>query len=146
MEKNRTPKALPPGPAPAVQALTRLTQALMAIAEKETQALLRNDFLAFAVLQHEKEKAGLRYAEASGEFRARIEEFRGMDKVLLARLEKLQADLGDKFRGNQNLLGRLYESARSSVQDGLTSFSESDPDARIRFEAKETSPGEGALA
>jgi hypothetical protein len=110
----------------AVQRLIQITQSLVTIAEKETQSLLLSDMLAFSILQYEKEKLAERYVAASEEFRSRIEEFRALDRALLNKLERLQKDLGEKTRANNEMMERMHDIAKKKtrgairvIQDGV---------------------------
>lgn len=116
MQKPQNNKVLPAQPVNAIQQLIRISQNLINVAEKETQALLLNDMLAFAIIQHEKEKLAAQYVTASEEFRNRIEDFRKIDPALIRRLEKLQRDLGEKTHGNNGLVDQIRQRAEKNVK------------------------------
>ena len=71
----------------AMQKMIKLSGALVDLSESETQKLVQNDMLGFAMLQGDKEKLVKNYVQASQEFQARLEEFRGFDQALLDRLD-----------------------------------------------------------
>jgi hypothetical protein len=132
---NRFTKAsLPATPAAAVQHLVRLSQSLLTIAEKETQALLTNDMLAFSIMQYEKEKLANQYVAASEAFRERIEEFRNTDKGLLNKLEKLQKDLATKASDNNALVAQLRDRAQANTQKHMGIMRSAAPGLRVRYD------------
>lgn len=136
--------ALPGSPVAALQALIRLSQSLLTLAEKETQALLLNDMLAFALLQHEKEKLAGDYAKASEEFRSRLEEFRNADRMLLGRLERLQKEMAEKASGNNMLIDQMYQRAQIKAREGVKAMNTLSAGKRIRLEkANDSTTGEG---
>ena len=126
-------KALPANAAAAVQQLIRISQSLLTIAEKETQALLLNDMLAFAILQYEKEKIAEQYTKASEEFRNRLDEFRSTNPVLLNKLEKLQKELSEKATGNNTLVEHARQRAEAATQRSLKNIADMSSKKRIRF-------------
>ncbi len=103
----------------AMQTLIKLTKSLSDLAERESQALMQNDMLSFAILQDEKTMIAERYAQASSEFRARLNEFRGISPALLSRLESLQVQLGEISQQNNAIVARLYEQSRQNTQTTL---------------------------
>lgn len=121
-----TPSAplLPQERSQALMQLIRLTQGLSTLADKEAQALARDDMLTFSVLQDEKDLLSNRYIKASEEFRNRLEDFRGADPTLLDRLVALQKDLGDKTAGNNQVISRIYQKARKTTQSALVTVQE----------------------
>jgi len=121
---NENAPVLPGDPAQALRALLKLSQGLIDLCERETQALVKDDLSAFTVLQDEKESLSLRYAAASSEFRARLEEFRGSEAATLDRLESLQKTLGEKMRANNALIAQMEGSARQKTQDTLLKVQE----------------------
>jgi hypothetical protein len=131
---------LPLSPVTAVQHLIRVSQSLLMLAEKETQALLTNDMLAFSIIQYEKEKLAADYAKSSENFRGRLEEFRNMEPNLLARLEKLQRDLAEKASGNNLLVDRIRKRVFANAQKGLQAAQ----NARVRFAEDSQVKTEGA--
>ena len=102
---NRAPGAV--SPAAAVQRLIQVSQKLVDIGERETQALLQNDIMTFSILQDEKESVTSQYTAASNDFRSRLEDFRGVEKNLLGRLETLQKNIAEKARSNNTIIMRM---------------------------------------
>jgi hypothetical protein len=135
-------KAVPLSPQAAVQNLIRISQSLMVLAEKETQALLFKDLLAFSILQYEKEKIAGEYMSASKEFRTRLNEFRTVDKVLMSRLERLQKDLAEKATSNNALVEQMQTLATMNTQKNIRSMQEASFSRPVRF-SKITSSSEG---
>lgn len=124
---------LPENPLSAMQQLIRISQQLLVLAEKETQALLFKDMLAFSILQYEKEKLTSDYTKTSEDFRNRIEEFRSLDKAIIHRLERLQRELGDKAADNNALVAQIYQSAQEKAGEGLAKASEYSRSKAVRF-------------
>jgi hypothetical protein len=108
----------------AMHTLIKITEQLCTLAEKETQALVRNDTMIFAILQQEKDLLSRRYAQASAEFRARLDEFRTTDRNLLGRLEVLQKKLSEKTVGNNTIVERMHKRARQQTQGTLITAQE----------------------
>lgn len=129
-------------PAPAqdasisLNALIRLTQNLSNLADREAQALAQNDMLAFAILQDEKTLVAEQYMNASEEFRSNINMYRGAEPGLLDRLERLQRDLGEKTRTNNDTVQNIYGQAQARTQSSLLAAQEFGQDQRVRFDAK----------
>lgn len=126
-------------PVVALQRMIRISQNLMMLAEKETQALLVDDMLAFAIMQYEKEKIANEYTAASENFRNRLEEFRNTDPTLLSRLEKLQRDLTEKMRDNNAIVERIRERAQFNAQKNVLKANEPGVARRVRFTKPSTS-------
>lgn len=131
---------LPADTVAAVQKLCRLTQTLIDIADRESQALIRNDSLAFAILQDEKNTQTTLYASASGEFRARLEEFRALPHGLLKRLEDLQRLLGERCRDNNIMVGALRKKAVRSSEPQILNAGHENGDRRVRFDGAAALP------
>ena len=141
---NRFTKAsLPSTPAAAVQHLVRLSQSLLTIAEKETQALLTNDMLAFSIMQYEKEKLASQYVMASEAFRERIEEFRGTDRGLLDKLEKIQKELSMKASDNNALVNQMRERAQANTQKHMGIMRSAMPNLRVRYDDIQKTTNQG---
>jgi hypothetical protein len=132
--QNNNQSTLPAAPVAAIQHLIRISQSLLTIAEKETQALLTNDMLAFSIMQYEKEKLAGSYTQASEAFRARIEEFRNIDRALLNRLEQLQKDLAIKAGDNNALVEQIRQRAMKNTQKSVNSIREMSQNVHVRFE------------
>ncbi len=126
--------SLPSTPAAAVQHLIRLSQSLLTIAEKETQALLTKDMLAFSIMQYEKEKLAGQYMMASEAFRERLEEFRNADRGLLNKLEKLQKDLSVKASDNNRLVEQMRERAQMNTQRSMGAIRDLSQNVRVRYD------------
>ncbi len=137
-KKKEQRPALPQDPATAVQRLLNLTQTLINMAERETQALLQNDILTFSILQDEKEILAGSYERASQDFRSRLNMFRGIDKALLNRLETAQKELGEKTTHNNGMVERLHITAKQNTQKTLLSVQELGQQRPVRFDAAKT--------
>lgn len=124
---------LPAQPETALQHLCRLSQSLLDLAERESQALIHKDMLAFAVLQDEKEALSHKYLGASQEFRSRLEEFRRVPRTALQRLEDLQAKLGERTDDNNALINQIRVQAERRAQDGLLLAQEYGTSDRAEF-------------
>jgi hypothetical protein len=122
----------------AVRTLTKISEQICMLAEKETQALVRSDLVLFAMLQQEKEILSRRYAQASAEFRARLPEFKGADRALLERLEGLQKQIGEKTRANSEMTGRMHKRAAQNTQKTLVTAQELAQIRPVRLASPET--------
>jgi hypothetical protein len=105
--RNTNVKMLAKDPETAIMQLARLTRDLVNFSEAETGALVRNDMIRLAAIQDDKEKLAHQYAKASMEFRARIAEFRGIDKKVIGELESWQTQLARKSEENNTLMARV---------------------------------------
>lgn len=110
---------LPADPVIAVHKMIKFSKALVEMAERESQALVQNDMLTFAILQDEKEKLGAQYTAASEEFRQRLEAFRRVDRALLMRLEQLQRALGEKSHANNMIVEQIRKRSETNTQQTL---------------------------
>jgi hypothetical protein len=117
-------KFLPSDRVQALNTLIKATQALIAMADKETQALAQNDIVTFHILQDEKEFLSGRYEKLSVEFRERLQEFRGADRGLLDRLEKMQNLLGEKTDSNNQVVMQIRDRAQNKTQSSLLTVQE----------------------
>lgn len=117
-------KELPQDSSQALRMLIKFSERIMDISEKETQALVQNDMGTFAVLQDEKEYVSSHYAQASMQFRERLNEFRASDPGLLARLEDLQGELRDKLNNNNKIVERMFFRSQEKVQNSLLTVQE----------------------
>jgi len=124
---------LPEDPVQAIQTIIKVTQSLIAYSERENQHLARNDMMGFAILQDEKSIMADRYVRVSREFRNRIEEFRGLDKAYLDKLEGQQKILADNSRTNNALIGRIKNKAEQKTQSTLLSAQELGQSKPVRF-------------
>ncbi len=115
---------LPREPERAMQHMITLSQKLINIAEAETQNLVQNDIVGFAILQDEKEKVTNSYARASREFRDRLNEFRGVERSMLDRLDALQKDLAIRTQSNNVIVKRIQNRAGDNAQKTLWNVQE----------------------
>jgi len=123
-EKKNTIKILPAERIPALQAMIKATKSLVDLAEREAQVLAQNDMMTFHILQEEKAFLAKRYEKLSGEFRARVEEFRGSDRGLLDRLEAMQNLLGEKAKANNETVFGIYGAAQKKTASSLLTAQE----------------------
>ena len=117
----------------AVQQMIKLSSDLVDVAENETQKLVQNDMLGFAMLQDDKEKLVGHYVQASQEFQTRLEEFRGTDENLLNRLDTLQKTLGERTKSNNVIVKRLNEKSEKNTMDSLLAVQEIAQTVHKRF-------------
>lgn len=117
----------------AMQEMIKISRKLVSLAEQETQKLVQNDLLGFAILQDEKNSMAQRYMQASKEFRTRINEFRSVDQNLLENLNGLQKDLAEKTQANNTIVKRMREQARASTQQTLFTAQELAQTKLVRF-------------
>ncbi|MCC6598369.1 MAG: hypothetical protein IT559_06235 [Alphaproteobacteria bacterium] len=120
----KAPSPLPIEKSQALNMMIRITQSLLTLAERESQALAMNDMLSFAILQDEKNLVKDQYIQLSEAFRTNIEAYRGVDKALLDRLESLQNALAEKTRSNNLCVNTIYERARGKTQSALITAQE----------------------
>lgn len=113
--------------------LIRLTQNLSHLADREAKALAQNDMLSFAILQDEKTLVAEQYISASEDFRLNINTYRGAERDLLDRLEKLQQELGEKTSHNNTTVNHIYNRAQARTQSSLLAAQELGQDQRIRY-------------
>lgn len=121
----------------AMNMLIRLTGNLSHIADREAQALAQNDMMTFAILQDEKALTTQQYIQASEEFRANINLYRGTDSAMLDRLERLQNELGEKTRANNDIVHTIFERAQTRTHSSLLAAQEIGQDKRFTFEDAE---------
>lgn len=122
--ENTENNILPTDRPQALQTLIKATQSLIDLADREAQALAQNDMMSFNILQEEKTFLAKRYEKLSGEFRERLEEFRGMDRAQIERLEKLQTVLGQKTEANNLVVLSIYNTAQQKTQSSLLTAQE----------------------
>jgi hypothetical protein len=115
---------LPTNAGGAIQRMIKISQSLLDLSDRETQALIQNDLLAFAVLQDEKELLADQYTKSSDEFRKRLHEFRSVDKTLIKKLEILQNKLADKAQENNMFVERMKTRAERNTQKTLLTVQE----------------------
>ncbi|MBX2833875.1 MAG: hypothetical protein KTR28_02780 [Micavibrio sp.] len=134
------PRVIPPLPTErtqAMNALIRATQNLINVAEREAQALALNDLLTFNLLQDEKASMADRYETYSKQFRKRLNEFRGMDRGLLNRLEKLQQTLGEKTATNTKVVEKIHGRAQQKAHHSLLAAQELAQTKHVSYQAKD---------
>jgi len=131
-EDKKEKNTLPANPVAAIRELIKLTRNLIKHAEKEEHALAKNDFILLAAAQEDKEQMAWKYAAASEEFRARIEEFRGADRKLLDELEKQQNELSERSTRNSKMIEQMYNRARTNTQKTLLAAQEIGQKIHIR--------------
>jgi hypothetical protein len=124
---------LPANATAAIQRLIQVSQKLVDLSERETQALLQRDMLTFAILQDEKESIANQYTNASEEFRARLEDFRNVEKPLLNRLELLQKNLAEKTQDNNVMVAQIKQRAETGTQKTLLMAQEYGQQKRVRM-------------
>lgn len=108
----------------AMQKLIKIASNLKDLAENETQRLVQNDMLGFSMLQGEKESLVNSYVQASGEFKKRLEEFRGMDPAILDRLDGIQKTLGERTKSNNVIVRRMHEKSQENTMNSLLAAQE----------------------
>lgn len=93
-------------PVRATHELIGILGALGGIIDEESNTLASGNSIGFVALQEVKERAADTYQKAAAEFRQRLEEFRKVDKTLIARLEITQRDFAERARTNLEILDR----------------------------------------
>lgn len=126
---------LPGEPEEAARMLIKISRGLLQIADRETQALVQNDLMTFAILQDEKEMMTARYKKASQEFRARLEEFRGMNSGLLNQLSGLQNQLSELTQNNNQIVVQIKNRAERKTHNVLLTAQELGQKHRVHFDA-----------
>ncbi|HOO82285.1 MAG TPA: hypothetical protein PK513_07265 [Alphaproteobacteria bacterium] len=129
---SNTLNVLPQEPSMALNMLIRLTNNLSVLADREAQALAQNDMVTFAILQDEKILVTEQYVAASEEFRSKLNTYRGADSSLLDRLERLQRDLGEKTKGNNEVVRQIYGRAQNRTQSALLTAQELGQNHKLR--------------
>lgn len=124
---------LPADKSQALNLMIRITQNLIHLAERESQTLVQNDLLSFAILQDEKALMADHYVRTSEEFRSKINSYRGVDKALLMRLENAQKQLHEITSNNNIAVENVYERAKAQTQSALITAQEFGQE-RVRFE------------
>ena len=126
----------------ALQELIRLSRRLSDYADMETKSLVTQDHMLFAFTQRDKENLAERYAQASEEFRNRLNEFRSADRGLLTQLEQLQDSLKEKTQSNNELIEQIKKTASANTQ--ATLFTVQEMGQRIFYPSEATSDGKDA--
>jgi len=125
---------LPQQPGPALEVMLKITENMIELSERETQALVHGDMLAFAILQDEKQVMANNYTEASEEFRRRMAQFRGQDKTLIDKLEKAQIRLGEKAKSNNKIVEKMKTGAQEKTKNHLFAVQEIAQQHHVVFE------------
>lgn len=129
---NTQQKTLPQDTTGALKELVSVSRNILDSAERETQCLVMGDLISFAMIQHDKEYLADRYAKASGEFRSRIDEFRGAQhKAMIAQLDNLQRRLKEKTQENNILIDQIRRRATANTR--ATLFTAQEMGQRVRF-------------
>ena len=102
-------KVLSDDPRQAVEEMITITEELVARMEIETNAVATNDGTTFTMNEGNKEHVADIYEKAANEFHARLNEFRQVDKNLIAKLDTAQQSLGQSTKNNLKLLDKLQE-------------------------------------
>lgn len=100
-------KYLPNDPRQAVEAMLKLTEDLVARIEIESNSLAVNDGTTFTMNESSKEAAIDVYQQASNEFHMRVNEFMGLDKSLIEKLDSAQESLKQSTKNNLKILAKL---------------------------------------
>lgn len=124
---------LPADSTQAARELIKISQSLLKISDRESQALVQNDLATIAILQDEKEWITGRYQKASEEFRRRLEEFRGLDKSLIGQLDTTQRKLNDMASNNNRIIARIYRRAEKKTHETLLTAQEMGQTRSIQF-------------
>lgn len=133
----RATETLPVNATAAIQKLIQVSQKLVDLSERETQALLQRDMLSFAIIQDEKESISSQYTQASENFRRRLDDFRSVEKSLLNRLEGLQRTLAEKTQGNNVMVAQMQRRAEAGTQKTLLMAQEFGQQKRVRLNDNE---------
>ncbi len=133
---------LPEDSTQAINTLIRLTKSLCLMADREASAIAHDDMMALAILQDEKTGLAEQYIQACEEFRDRIEEFRGVDKALIGRLEKLQNELGERAHTNNASAEQLYNNAKARTQSSLLAAQEIGQTVHVKYPEKQEAVNE----
>lgn len=117
-------QVLPADPHIALKAIIKATENLVEFSNREAQALAKNDYMDFAIMQDEKTVLTERYVKMSQEFRNRLVQFRGSDPGLLDRLEKLQIELGENAQHNNDIIDRIQKKSEKKAYNALLEIQE----------------------
>ncbi len=94
-------------PTQAVAQIIDTVETLIALMDEESRAMTMKDAVGFTAAQEQKNRLSVQYEAMAEEFKARLMEFRGIDRALLDRLDGLQRDLVEKTQGNMKLMESL---------------------------------------
>ncbi len=112
-------RILPLNPESAIRYIIDVSVKLCDLSDKELERLNDDDFVGVALLQEEKKALSEHYAQASEEFHARLNDFRGANAALLKRLEILQQVLGTKASVNADILSKMMDKLQQNTQTTL---------------------------
>lgn len=104
--------------------LVQLSKRLVEFTDQETQSLIKQDHMSFALVQRDKERLAERYAKSCVEFQERLEEFRSADKGLILQLDNTQNTLREKTEHNNEMIARIKDRAQANTQATLFSAQE----------------------
>lgn len=102
----KTETRLPADPVQALRHLDGIVTRLLSIMEREAMALARQDALSFTAAQEEKAILSDSYRQCAEEFKARLFEFRDVDRVMLDRLDAKQRELVARTKENMAAMER----------------------------------------
>lgn len=108
----------------ALRQLVTISKRLVQFTDQETQSLIKQDHMNFALVQRDKERLADRYAKACAEFQDRLEEFRKADKGLILQLDQTQNSLREKTENNNDMIARIKDRAQANTQATLFSAQE----------------------
>jgi len=103
-------------PRQAVEEMIKITEELEARVEIESNAVATNDGTTFTTNEMNKEYVANFYEQAASEFRARLDEFRQVDKGLIEKLEKAQASLGQSTKNNLAMLAKMQDETEPKAE------------------------------
>ncbi len=98
---------LPESSTLAVKTISDVVKELVEVMDKEAHALIMNDGIALTSLDAEKDQLSVKYEQMAKEFRARGDEFKSVDNLLIGQLEKLQTALAEKTQTNMDTMDRI---------------------------------------
>ncbi len=108
----------------ALRQLVHISKRLVEFTDQETQSLVKQDHMNFALVQRDKERLADRYARACAEFQERLEEFRAADKGLILQLDGMQNTLREKTENNNSMIAQIKKRAQANTQSTLFSVQE----------------------
>lgn len=132
-EQKRQASTLPADANGALKNLISISRKLCLFADQEMHALTIGDMLRFAYTQKDKEKVAEEYAQASEDFRIRVEQFRSADKNLLKELESLQVELKTKSTNNNDFIRKIRDRAISNTKGTLFTAQELGQKVQVTF-------------
>ena len=96
-------------PRQAVEEMIKISEELVARIETESSSVATNDGTTFTMNEMNKEGVANMYHQAANEFRARLGEFKSVDKSLINKLNDVQESLGQSTKNNLALLEKIEE-------------------------------------